>query len=227
SHQVGVVLSPGLRQSTFPRIELHRLEGSRVLAIFVDPRGLPQGRILAARRAHSQADLDRMGAALERRFAGMTLGEMRKRLPHDPPAREEPDPLLWQQALGLLEDFPGQAGGEDAVFVEGTEDLLNEPEFADVERLRSLFRALQRRKALVEILQRCMAPVGVQVHIGSETLAPDLSEFALVTSTYGPCDCPLGSLGILGPIRMEYDRAIAVVEYVSGYFSRLLTGPAH
>jgi heat-inducible transcriptional repressor len=226
SHQIGMVLPPNISRARFPRIEFRNLEENRVLAIFVDHNGQPYSRILTARREYRQSELESMATALEQGLAGMTFEQVRDRGVRNLLVGPGLPLPLWREALGFLETHLRRTAEEISVFVEGTEDVIDQPEFTDVDTMRALFRTLQSRGTLVDVLNRCMGQRGIQVHIGAENLVPELADFTLITSTYGPEDRPLGSLGVLGPIRMKYDRAIAVVEYVSGCFSHLLTEPA-
>jgi heat-inducible transcriptional repressor len=223
SRQIGMVLPPHISRARFPRVEFRGLGGRRVLAIFVDHNGQPYDRILATRREYPQSELERMGHALEQGLAGMTIEQIRERGVRNLLVGPGIPLPLWRDALGLLESFLRRTAERSAVFVDGTEEMIDQPEFTDVETMRALFRTLQRPGTLADILNRSMGQGGIQVHIGTENQTPELSDFTLVTSTYGPGERPLGSLGILGPMRMKYDRAIAVVEYVSGCFSHLLT----
>ena len=224
SRQIGIVISPDITQAKFPRITFRRLEENRILAIFVDQNCQVHSCVLHARKGYRQKDLDRIGAELEDGLAGMTLKEMRCRLEEDGPAgRCGTEKVLGRDAQQILRDYLHDTVRDSAIILRGMEDIIRQPEFSDLERMRSLYRAVQGRRTLMQVLSRCTERRGIQILIGSENLTPELSEFTLVTSAYGPEDRPLGSLGILGPIRMKYGRAVSVVEYVSRYFSHLLT----
>jgi heat-inducible transcriptional repressor len=110
----------------------------------------------------------------------------------------------------------------DSVYLQGAANMISQPEFADIERMRGLFQMFEEKGRLVKILNECIAagPVeGVRIVIGSELGAPDLREFTLITSSYAS-DHTTGFLGIIGPTRMEYERGISIV----GYLGRLVGG---
>jgi heat-inducible transcriptional repressor len=113
------------------------------------------------------------------------------------------------------------AAGE--VFVEGASNLFGSPEFADVQRMRSLFRTLEEKSRLVELLNSILEGEGVQVVIGRENPVSDLADLSVVASTYGAGDRVMGTVGIVGPTRMEYARAIALVEHLAQVLTRLLS----
>ena len=111
------------------------------------------------------------------------------------------------------------------LFVEGTSKLLDTPEFADRESLKVLLGALEEKDRLVELLGRVIDARGVQVVIGGENPVPDLSDCSLVASTYRAGPRVLGTVGIVGPKRMEYARAVALVDYLAHVLTRFLSGP--
>jgi heat-inducible transcriptional repressor len=105
--------------------------------------------------------------------------------------------------------------------VQGTTNIINQPEFADVEHMRMLFQMFEEKSRLVKILNECISfnpPDGVKIGIGSELGVADMRDFTLITSSYAPNDRTTGFLGIIGPTRMEYERSISIV----GYLSRLI-----
>ena len=110
------------------------------------------------------------------------------------------------------------------MFVDGAVNLMSEPEFTSIERLKALFRAFEEKHDLLLVLNSCLEDrqVGVRVVIGSENPSPVMSECALVASNYGTDGQTLGTLGIIGPTRMEYARAIALVDSVAKLFSHAL-----
>ncbi len=227
SHQIGMVSAPHLFLSSIKRIEFRGLGDRRILIIFVDSSGHPQSSVVTSLQTYSQEELDRMGEELLRSFLVDSPEERNRRLVPGEGHLPDHDRSRESEAFRFLRLFLNQVSAENPVFVEGTEDVIGQPEFSDVHNMRALFRTLQKRHQLGEILNRYRVGSGIQVHIGSENPNPDLSSFTLVTSTYGLGDRPLGTLGILGPIRMRYDRAIAVVDYVSKVFSHLLTEQIH
>jgi heat-inducible transcriptional repressor len=136
--------------------------------------------------------------------------------------------VLGRQATGAVlklvaEPFTTEPG---EVIVEGTSRLLDMPEFADLQRLRDLMRTIEERSRLIRLLDRCLTSPGVQVIIGSEAHDPDMAPVALVASPYRAGDLAHGLVGVLGPRRMEYARAVALVDHVARTLSGLLRGPS-
>jgi heat-inducible transcriptional repressor len=101
--------------------------------------------------------------------------------------------------------------------------LLRPPEFSDLGELRTLFRALEEKQVLIDLLGGVLEGAGSQVMIGEENPLSDLARCSLVASTYGSGERPMGTVGIVGPTRMEYSRAIALVNYLAQALTRILS----
>lgn len=123
-------------------------------------------------------------------------------------------------ASRAVEAAPGEEG---ELFVEGMANLLDEPAFADRDRMRAILKTLEEKTRLVDLLGRVLEGAGVQVVIGSENPVADLADCSVVASTYGAGDRVLGTVGIVGPTRMEYARTVALVDHLAKVLTRLLS----
>ena len=127
---------------------------------------------------------------------------------------------LFDRMLTLLRTWsetPQEDAPPAAIYLEGTANILNQPEFADVERMRTLFQMFEEKSRLVKILNECISnspPEGVKISIGSELGIPDMRDFTLIACSYASNDRTPGFLGIIGPTRMEYERGISIVSYL-------------
>jgi len=222
SNRVGLVLAPELSRVVVERLEFVRLHGRRLVAILVAQSGLVHNRILDVEEVLTQEELDRIGNYLSVEFGGLTLPQMReglrRRLQEERAAYDRLVAASLQLGQRALEADEGDAD----VFIEGASNLLALPEFSDVDLVRPLFRALEEKKLLIDLLGRVLEGEGVQVVIGEEDELCRMARCSLVASRYGAPDQPMGTLGIVGPTRMEYARAIALVEYLAGVLTRLL-----
>jgi len=121
--------------------------------------------------------------------------------------------------MALLEAWGGTLESEanqDAIYLQGTSNILSKPEFGDVERMRELFQMFEEKGRLVKILNECISsnpPEGVRITIGSELGVPVMRDFSLVTASYASIGTK-GLLGIIGPTRLEYERSISIVGYL-------------
>ncbi len=226
SHQVGVVLGPELRRIVVEQVEFVRLDLRRVVAILVGRSGVVHNRILDCAEPLGQAELDRVGRYLTEEFRGSTLAEIRRRLELRMSEERAAYDRLVARSLELGHRAVEAQAPEAVVFVDGTSNLLSQPEFsADPERIKELMRALDRKKTLIDLLGRVLEEEGLQVVIGDEHPPSGLPPCTLVAATYGAGGQVMGTLGIVGPTRMEYAQAMALVEYLAQVISRYLTRP--
>lgn len=227
SKHVGVVLAPEFNRIVVEHLEFVRVSPKRVVAVLVGRSGLVHNRILDVDEPVEQEELDRIGSYLSERYTGKTLpairSELLERLSEE---REAYDQLVARSLeLGHRAVSPGESEAE--VFVEGASNLLGEPEFSDLRHVRAVFRALEEKTRLVDLLGRVLESEGVQVVIGQENPHADLVDCSLVASSYRSGGRVMGTVGIVGPTRMEYARAVALVDYLAQLLTRLLSTPEH
>lgn len=221
SRQVGMVLTPSMGATTLRAIEFAPLSDRRVLCVAVSTNGFVDNKVVTSEEEISREDLVRISNYLTENFGGLTLSEIRERLLRlMEDERAQMDALL-RHAIAL-----GNQGLPDArtpeLVVDGTGSLLNQPELADLTRVRRLFDTFSDKARLVTMLNQCMEGEGVRVWIGDDSdLTSDL-DFSLVVKRYGVRDQALGSLAIFGPSRMQYSRVIPLVAYLAEQLSARL-----
>jgi heat-inducible transcriptional repressor len=215
SRNVGIVIAPPLGTTQLKHIEFLDLGDGRILVIFVSRSGSLQRKVIRIQDQYPQDELDRAGRFLVDRFSGRNLTEIRNELLH----MMEADRSQYERMLNLLytwsETLDDADPPPDRVFLQGTLRILNQPEFADIARMRELFMMFEEKSRLVRILNECIGSAsdsGVRIMIGSELGVPSMRDFTVVTTSYSSGDNTLGYLGIIGPIRMDYDRVISAVE---------------
>jgi heat-inducible transcriptional repressor len=227
SSHVGVVLAPEWRRIVVEQLEFVRLGPRRAVAILVGRSGVVHNRILELDDPVEQSELDRIGSYLSERYHGWTLPKIREELERRITEERETYNLLASRALALGRRAVELSRADSGVFIEGTSNLLNSPEFSDIERMRSVFRTLEEKSRLVEMLGRVLDEDGVQVVIGQENENADLATCSLVASPYHSGQRVVGTVGIVGPTRMQYARAVALVDYLAQVLSRLLSTTDH
>ena len=216
SKNIGIVIAPPMAATVLKHIEFVGLGDGKILVVLVSKSGLLQRKLIRVADAYSQEELDKAGKYLVEKFSGKSLTEIRNELLRLMQAERS----IFDRMLSLLRTW-GESLAEDseanAIYVQGASNMLQQPEFADVERMRVLFQIFEEKGRLVEILNECIStnpPDGVQIAIGSELGNPKMRDFTLITSSYASTDRTAGFLGIIGPIRMEYERGISVVGYL-------------
>ncbi len=223
SQGLGIIVSPPLGKTVLEHLRFLLLPDGRVVVVLVSPGGGTRDKILRPERRFTQAELDHTAEHLNRQYLGWSLEAIRAdlltRLATD---RERYDHLA-SNALALcdpslLADAPGRQ-----IYVEGAAQIASAPEFADQAQLRELLAAIEEKHKLLALLTGCIeAPEPVHVQIGIKEMSAAGEHLALITAPYSFHDQAQGSLGVLGPMRMQYERAITAVAYVARLFSETL-----
>ncbi len=221
--QVGYFLSPPLGAAVLKHIEFVRLHERGILVIFVDAAEVVSHRMLETETDYPQQDLDRAGRYLVKEFSGLSVTQIRARLVDLMAEEKSRFDRMLRDAATLGTSYLAAEPEERKVVVDGTTNIMNHPELADFDTMRRLFATFEEKHRLVELLDRCMDRGGVRVVIGSEVADPEMGQLSLVASPYYLEGGGRGYFGILGPTRMEYDRAVTLVDYISRLFSTLLT----
>ncbi|MBM4340582.1 MAG: heat-inducible transcription repressor HrcA [Deltaproteobacteria bacterium] len=221
SNCLGVVWAPRLSELILQHIELVKLRNNLTLAILVSTTGIVQNRIVEMDEDLSRSDLEHLSDNLNKLLSGLTLQQVREKLFSQMRMEKHAYDRLYQQTIKL----GGKAFSsfdETDVFIEGRTNILSEPEFGNISTMTNLFRAFEEKTILVKLLDKCMAPRGVQISIGSESQVQQMETCSLVTSTYG-CEGRIwGALGVIGPRRMNYSRIIPLVDYSARLLSEIL-----
>lgn len=229
SENVGIVLSPPIAENRLQHIEFVALADGGTLVVMVFAPNLVQNKIIRINDPLNQEDLDRTSRYLNAEFAGKTLTAIRAEIVGLMRAEKALYDRLLRNAVLLFErSLEGDGAGASEVYVDGASSILDKPEFAGAERMRELFRTLEEKSRLVQILGECITGgrgAGfVRVHIGRELAAPSMQACALITAPYriSAGGEAVGTLGVVGPMRIEYARLMAVVNYVARRMERVL-----
>ena len=210
SHFVGVVMAPR-KASVFHHIEFLRLGERRVLLILVAPDGDVQNRVIFTARDHTQAELLEASNFLNAHYAGLTLEEVRGRLKTEVDALREEIAQLMQAAVQAGTE--AMAESSDNVVVSGERNLLDVQDLGhDMGSLRRLFGVFEQKTELMRLLDVSSRAEGVRIYIGGESQVVPFEELSVVTAPYEVDGRIVGTLGVIGPTRMPYERMIQIVD---------------
>jgi heat-inducible transcriptional repressor len=215
TRQLGFVMAPRLDRVVLRHVSLVRVSSERILAVLLSQGGVAYQRVLLEPGHADQAELDRTATALSERVAGRTLREVREQLLREAASLRTQADLLLERTLRLAPPLPGEERDEVDLVVESWLALLEQPEFQDPQQLRAVVRALDEKQRLVGVLDHVLESGGVTVTFGEELGEPALARLALVAAPYGRPRDPQGTLGVIGPARMDYTRVVPLVEYLS------------
>lgn len=220
SNQVGVVFMPTLLQFTVRSMDFVLVAEGKIMCVIVGTNGVVVNKVIETRHSFTREELEKAGRYITVEFGGMTLHEIRRRLIGMAEEEHSRQDQMLQKTISLgIEAANDAAPSEHDLYVEGAASILTKPEYADADSLRKTILALQEREKLIELLNSCLIEDGLQILIGSETDFTQVHNFSLVARRYGS-HAPMGMVGIIGPMRMEYARMAPLVDYLSRALSR-------
>lgn len=220
SGQMALALTPRFEAISLSAVRFVRLREAQVLAVFVAVDGRAHHRIVETARDYRTDELERMAGFLNECVGGRTLEEARSWI--EAALREEQARYdrFVREALTLGGAVVKRPIPVD-VYLDGSAKVVRQPEFDDPERVRAMLQELEDKSALLDLLERTLTGGAVEVSIGSEH-APHLADLSLVTAGYCRGTMAMGRLAIVGPVRMDYGRVIALVDYTARALSRAL-----
>ena len=220
----GVVMTPRRRALSFRQIEFLRLSEKRVLLIVVTPEGDVQNRILFTERDYRPAELVTAANFINQNYSGHSFEDIRLRLQEE--LRE-----IRQDMLGLMNaamEASDQAVSEsnEQYVISGERNLLAVSDLSqDMGRMRQLFELFEHKTSLVRILDLSLRGEGVQIFIGGESGVSAPDEVSVVTAPYKVGGDVVGTVGVIGPTRMAYDRVVPIVDVTAKLLSSALSQP--
>lgn len=220
SHFVGVVMAPR-RSSVFRHIEFLRLSERRLLVIIVSPDGDVQNRVIFTEVDYTQSQLVEAANFLNSHYAGRAIEEVRERLKNEVDALRSEIAVLMQTAVQVSSEA---IESRDEVVVSGERNLLTVSDFSsDMGNLRKLFDLFEQKAQLIKLLDVSSRAEGVRIYIGGESQVIPYQELSVVTAPYEVDGKVVGTLGVIGPMRMPYEKMIQIVDITSKLVSSALS----
>lgn len=221
SKYTGLVMAPKFSSTVFRQIEFVRLSQGRLLVIYVSETGLVQNKVIDADPALTSRQLEQISNYLNQELTGLSIQDVRDKLSSELNEERIRYDQMRQQALSLscaaLKDEV-----ENQVYVSGASLMLEQPEFSTPDQMKRLIQALESKKMLIDLLDRSQNADGVQIFIGSESSHIDLDGCSLITSNFSNQKGAIGTLGVIGPVRMDYSQVIPIVDFTAQLVSRIL-----
>jgi len=219
--QASVVIVSRPDEQRLRSVNLMRASADKILLVAILEDGFVQHRLIEGEPDITSDELERINAYLNELAGGLTLPQLRVRVRSELRKEKARYDRVMHRALtmgarALADSAPGE------VFVEGRANILDQPEFAeDVQRLKRILRAFEEKSVIFRLLDRAMASQAVQVSIGQENPVEDLGDVSVVASGYRQGPSAVGSIGLIGPVRMDYSRVIPLVEYTANLLTTM------
>jgi heat-inducible transcriptional repressor len=213
SHYVGVVMAPK-RASVFRHIEFLRLSEKRVLLIIVSPEGDVQNRVIFTEADYSQSQLIEASNSLNAHYVGMAIEQVRLRVKQELVNLQSEIASLMQAAVQMSSEAMSEDEGD--VVISGERNLLSVSDFSsDMGNLRQAFDLFEQKTQLMRLLDVSSQADGVRIFIGGESQFVPMQELSVVSAPYEVDGHIVGTLGVIGPTRMPYERMIQIVDITS------------
>lgn len=221
TRHAGIVLTPRPGATVFKRIDFVKLRENRVIAILVGHDGGVQNKVVTVNFPVSPEDLVRAANYLNELLKEVPFEDVRSRIQTEMEREQALYNALSSKALKLgfaATDLPAA----ERVLIEGAGSFLESPEFADVERMRALFRALDEKHKLLALMDRVQRANEMQIFIGTESDFSSAGDVSVIAAPYGTPDRVLGTVGVIGPTRMNYSRVIPLVNFTAQVLGRVI-----
>jgi len=220
SNFVGVVTAPR-KVGVFHHIEFLRLSERRILVILVTPEGDVQNRVILTAQDYTQGQLQEASNFLTAQYAGLSMEQVRERLKSEVDALRGEIATLMQAAVAAGTEADDQ---QEQVVISGERNLLTVQDFSsDMGSLRKLFDLFEQKTQLMRLLDVSSRAEGVRIYIGGESRVVPFEELSVVSAPYEVNGQIVGTLGVIGPTRMAYDRMIQIVDITSRLVSNALS----
>jgi heat-inducible transcriptional repressor len=222
SHLTVVVQAPRPESDAVQHLEFVRLRDNQLLAVLETSSGQVQNKLVPVDFPLDPGDLERINNYLNDLAIGLTLDQLRVRLVDEIASdRAQHDDLATRALRLATAAVPAESSAD--VLVDGQSNLLAGK--ADLERAKVLLRTLEEKDILVRLLDRTLTAPGICVFIGAEANLADLTDVSVVAAPYGTEGRPLGTIGVIGPARMNYSRVIPLVDFTAEMIGETLTKP--
>jgi heat-inducible transcriptional repressor len=218
----GVVVTPKRKGAVFRYVEFMALSEKRILLIIVTPEGDVQNRIIFTHTPYSQSDLIEAGNFINQHYAGCTLDEIRGRV--DIELKQLRSEMISLMSAAIAAGGEAVNESSEAVVLAGERNLLQIDELSDnLLSLKKLFELFERKTKLLQLLELSRQAHGVKIFIGGESDVSSLEEFSVVTAPYEIEGEVVGTVGVIGPRRMAYERVIPIVDVTAKLLSSSLS----
>lgn len=220
----GMVMVPRRRSIGFSQIEFIRLSEKRILLVIVTAEGEVQNRVLVADRLYSASELTHAANFLNQNYAGKSFADVQRQVQDE--LQQLHQDITGLMNLALIAGSAALMANRDDLVMSGEHNLLKVNELSsNMERLRKLFEVFEQKTSLMQLLDISQRAQGVQIFIGGESEVAPLDECSVVTAPYEVNGEVVGTLAVVGPTRMAYERIIPIVDITAKLLSSALSFP--
>ncbi len=222
TNQTSLIMGPQFKKSAFHQLRILPLDEKRGLVVLITDTGFIKNKVINLKQQLSQSELHQVVSYLNQKLYGLTIDQVTTSLINELKRDLFKRLEILEQSFILLEESLKEEK-QIRVFLGGTTNILNQPEFKDVDKIRRMLNLFEQEPLLFKILEDNSSEGDIVVRIGAENECEDIKECTLITGTYRIHDKTLGTLGVLGPTRMDYSRVISVMRRLVDHLNRSLS----
>ncbi|MFS0861619.1 heat-inducible transcriptional repressor HrcA [Fredinandcohnia sp. 179-A 10B2 NHS] len=220
TNYTSIVLGPAFKENKVKRLQIVPINHETAVAIIVTDNGHVENRTISFPESIDPSDIEKMVNILNERLVGVPLTELKNKIYKEVAMLLKTNIRNYDSVLNVL-DHTLTVQTEEKVYIGGKTNMLSQPEFHDIEKVRSLFSMIDSEHEFSRLLRTDKA--GINIKIGHENNNIAMNNCSLITATYSVGSEHLGSIAILGPTRMEYSRVISILQHISQDFTKVLT----
>lgn len=225
THYISVGVAPDVQDTVFQHIQLIPVSDRKVVAVLVTDTGMVQNQIFNMPINMDRRELGQISEFLNDHLQGITLQkislEMMKHLESELVNRYD---VMSDVIKTLYVELLGETNRKlQQIFLDGATYMMDQPEFADINKLKTVMNLIEQRELLSHVLKQPGSEDLIHVSIGQENPVKEMQNCSIVSATYSVNGKPLGRIGVLGPTRMEYGKVISLLQFVTGVLSRTLS----
>jgi heat-inducible transcriptional repressor len=216
-----IIMSPQIGAGSFKHIQLISMRPSPAMVIVVMDNGTLHHRVIEVPESITSADMETISGVLNAKLQGLTIESIKVTLLKEIYLELARHKHILDLAMDLLQESL-MLRNEDKIYLGGVFNMLNQPEFHNIEKVKTLLSIIEQEKMLCELLSNQGDTGGVTVRIGDEIKHREIKECSMITAPYSICGKQVGSIGVLGPTRMEYAKVVSIVESMTRNLSRAM-----
>jgi len=221
SKQAGVVIALPTAEQTFKTIDFIKVADDKILVVLVSTNGFVQNKMIFDEDNIGQETLERYGRVLNDMLRDLDLRQAREKIEQELAREKTKFDAMLAKALRLGHIILSQHITRD-IFIEGQANIIDEPEFADIETLKAVLVTFEEKSNLLKILDKTLEARGIQIMIGSEHGLGEIQSCAIVAYPIRTQETILGSIGVIGPKRMNYQQVLPIVNTTARILTRLM-----
>ncbi|MCO1600855.1 MULTISPECIES: heat-inducible transcriptional repressor HrcA [Desulfosporosinus] len=216
-----LVLGPHKGKSTFGKMHFLPYQPGQVIMVIVKENGVVENHIIDVGENLTAEELQQVAGVFNQKMRGYSIGQVKRSMLHEIYSELSRQRLLIDNALDMLRAILDDNEEEERIHLGGTLNMLNQPEFKDLSKVKTLFKVFEENESLKKVLTPRQE--GLNVTIGGENTLKEFRDCSIISATYKVNGLMIGAVGVLGPTRMDYAKVIAIVDFMTRSLTEVLT----